>query len=270
MVTAVAEDRQVVGNLLALEHVNIAVPDQALAMRFYVDGLGFVDDPNSSSGTSTVWLDLGFTQFHLPRGDAQVVRGHVGIVIPDREALIERLHVVAADLADTRFSFGEGDGFVDVTSPWGNWLRCFSPEAASGVPSGIAYVEFEVPNGAAAGIASFYAELLGAVTEVANDDGATIARCGVGSAQELIFREVDEALPAYDGHHVQIYLEDIEGPRQALSEFGLVYEHNSTTQYRFKDLVDPTTSTVLFTVEHEIRSTAHPLFARLLEKRSIS
>src|SRR5487761_2078356 len=200
MVTAVAEDRQVVGNLLALEHVNIAVPDQALAMRFYVDGLGF----------------------------------------------------------------------VDVTSPWGNWLRCFSPEAASGVPSGIAYVEFEVPNGAAAGIASFYAELLGAVTEVANDDGATIARCGVGSAQELIFREVDEALPAYDGHHVQLSLEDIEGPRKALSEFGLVYEHNSTTQYRFKDLVDPTTSTVLFTVEHEIRSTAHPLFARLLEKRSIS
>ena len=270
MVTAIAEERSVDGNLLALEHVNVAVPDQELAVRFYVDGLGFVDDPRSSSGSTTVWLDLGFTQFYLPRGAAQVLRGHVGIVIPGRAALLERLRSVADDLSGTLFEFGEGDGFVDVTSPWGNWLRCFTPEAGRRAASGIAYVEFEVPPGAAPGIASFYAELLGAATEVETDDGATIARCMIGSAQEFIFREVDEALPTYDGHHVQIYLDDIDAPREALSAFDLVYDHNDSTQYRFKDIVDPKTKAVLFTIEHEIRSTEHPLYARLLEKQARS
>lgn len=268
MVTAVSEEEFVAGNMLALEHVNIAVPDQQLAMRFYVDGLGFTRDPVSRSGNSTVWLDLGFTQFHLPVGAAQVLRGHVGLVLPGRAELLARLHAVADDLDGTLYGFGEGEEFIDVTSPWGNWLRCFTPDAEVHAVSGIAYVEFEIPPGAAPGIARFYAEVLGATTEVADDDGATIARCLIGSAQEFIFRESDQPLPAYDGHHVQVYLADINAPCERLSAHDLVYDHNDQSQYRFRDIIDPASGEVLFTIEHEIRNTEHPLYARLIEKKA--
>ena len=33
------------GNLVALEHVNVTVPDQQGATRFYVVGLGLTHDP---------------------------------------------------------------------------------------------------------------------------------------------------------------------------------------------------------------------------------
>ena len=36
---------QDIGNILALEHVNVTVPDQAVATTFYVSGLGFTRDP---------------------------------------------------------------------------------------------------------------------------------------------------------------------------------------------------------------------------------
>ena len=39
-------------------------------------------------------------------------------------------------------------------------------------------------------------------------------------------------------------------------------------QYRFKDIVDPDTSRVLFTIEHEVRSSTHPMFMRPLVCRN--
>jgi len=45
--TGESHDRssQDVGNIVALEHVNVRVPDQQLATLFYVVGLGLTRDP---------------------------------------------------------------------------------------------------------------------------------------------------------------------------------------------------------------------------------
>src|SRR5664280_653787 len=104
-----------VGNVVALEHVNVGIGDQGLALHFYVDGLGFVRDKEYSTGLENMWLNLGPTQFHLPTGMPQVVRGHVGVVVPDQHALVERLEQVGSDFVGTAFGFSEAASFVEVT-----------------------------------------------------------------------------------------------------------------------------------------------------------
>ena len=63
------------GNIVALEHVNVAVPDQQLATLFYVTGLGLTRDPYLMTGTKNMWVNVGRSQFHLPGGKPQVVEG---------------------------------------------------------------------------------------------------------------------------------------------------------------------------------------------------
>src|SRR5947207_15610776 len=109
-----------VGNIVALEHVNVQISDQALATLFYVVGLGFTCDPYLNVGLNNMWVNVGEQQFHLPIRPAQVLPGHVGIVIPDLEALPGRLQSVQDLLAQTQFSFSVEDDHVAVTSPWGN------------------------------------------------------------------------------------------------------------------------------------------------------
>ena len=83
-----------------------------------------------------------------------------------------------------------------------------------------------------------------------------------------MFREIDRPLPPFDGHHVQIALADFGGPYARLGERGLVSQEDSPWQYRFRDIVDLDTGAVLFTVEHEVRSMTHPMFARPLVNRN--
>ena len=45
-------------------------------------------------------------------------------------------------------------------------------------------------------------------------------------------------------------------------------EESDQHQYRFKDIVDPESGAVMFTVEHEVRSMKHPLFMRPLVNRN--
>lgn len=260
----VSENSLEAGNVVALEHVNVGVADQRVAFHFYVDGLGFVRDKEYQTGLENMWVNLGPTQFHLPTGTAQVVRGHVGVVLADREALLQRLAEVEADLGDTEFGFSDSDGFVEITSPWGNHLRVFEPDAgARGLGAGIGYVEFEVPIGTAAGIATFYREMLSTSAAVEDDGAHQVARCSVGAYQSLVFRETEGAIAPYDGHHLQIYVADIAGPREKLRERGLVYEDHDPNQFRFKDIIDLDNGAVLYEIEHEVRSTSHPMFGRL-------
>ena len=73
-----------IDNIIGLEHVNTTIDDQRLATLFYVVGLGFTRDPYMSVGDENMWINLGRQQFHLPtRGKPQVLRGHVGVVVPD-------------------------------------------------------------------------------------------------------------------------------------------------------------------------------------------
>src|SRR5260370_26589457 len=83
-----AED---LGNSIHFEHVNVQVPDQHLASLFYVTGLGLTRDPYLMVSDTNMWINVGRSQFHLPSGEAQVLRGHTGVVIAGREARLARL-----------------------------------------------------------------------------------------------------------------------------------------------------------------------------------
>jgi len=261
-----AED---LGNVVGLEHVNVLIPDQQLSTMFYVTGLGLTRDPYLMTSTDNMWINIGRSQFHLPTGEAQVLRGRVGLVLPSREALLARLKRVSDALAGTRFEFHEHNAWVDVVSPWGNRIRCHEPERRFGrITLGMPYVEFEVEPGTLAGIVRFYREILDATAGVMEDELGPHARVSVGAGQDLVFREADRPLPAYDGHHIQIYIADFSGPHRRLLEHGLVSEESDQHQYRFQSIVDLQTGKQLFEVEHEVRSMRHPLYARPLVNRN--
>lgn len=261
-----AED---LGNVVALEHVNVRIPDQRIATIFYVSGMGLTRDPYLMTGVDNMWINVGRSQFHMPTGGPQVVRGHVGLVLPGREALLKRLAGVRRDLEGTRFSFAERNAYVEVTSPWGNLLRCYEPDLRFGrITLGMPYVEFDVPTGTASGIARFYREILATPAELCEDEAGRFARAAVGHEQHFLYRETDRNLPAYDGHHIQLYLADFSGPHRKLKERGLVFEESDQWQYRFKDIVDLDSGKLLYTIEHEIRSMTHPLYARPLVNRN--
>jgi hypothetical protein len=111
---------QDVGNIAGLEHVNVKIPSQQTATAFYVVGMGFTRDPYIMVGLQNMWINLGQQQFHLPTGGPQVLRGTIGLVVPDLEALKERLTEVKSALAGTAFEFAVENGHVLVTCPWGN------------------------------------------------------------------------------------------------------------------------------------------------------
>jgi hypothetical protein len=257
------------GNVVALEHVNVSIPDQGLATLFYVAGLGLTRDPFLMVSTNNMWINVGRSQFHLPTNKPQVLRGHTGIVVPDRGALLRRLARVAEPLAGTAFAVHEHESFVETISPWGNRIRCYPPHPRFGrITLGIPYVEFEVPPASTDGIARFYREILATPAETAEDAQGRHARVSVGTAQSLIFRETARPLSPYDGHHIQIYVADFSGPYRRLAEKGLITEDDDRNQYRFKDLVDPASGEMLYTVEHEVRSMRHPLYMRPLVNRN--
>jgi hypothetical protein len=261
-----AED---LGNAIHLEHVNVSIPDQRIASLFYGAGLGLTRDPYLMVMDDNMWMNVGRSQFHLPSGKPQVLRGKTGIVIEGREDLLKRLAIVKPKLADTKFNFTETNDYVEATCPWGNTIRLHEPDAArfGRINLGIPYVEFDVPVGTAKGIAKFYREMIDVQAEVVNGDGTT-AKVTVGKNQNLLFRETDKPLPDYDEHHVQIYVVNFSGPHQRLGERGLVNREDNQFQYRFRNITDLDTGKHLFTIEHEVRCLTHPMFMRPLVNRN--
>ena len=68
MVAEVAYERstQDIGNILLMEHVNFLVPDQQMAINFYISALGLTRDPYMMVGKDNLWANAGKQQFHLP------------------------------------------------------------------------------------------------------------------------------------------------------------------------------------------------------------
>ena len=259
------------GNIVEFGHVNTRVNDQRMATLFYVAGLGLTRDPYLMTSVQNMWINVGRAQFHLPSGPPQVVRGTTGLVVPDTDALLARLAAVRAELQGSKFSFREVARAVEATCPWGNRIRCHAPDPArfGRVSLGMPHVEFDVPQGARLdAIARFYREILGGIAGVATDPVGAYAWAIAGAGSRLIFRESADAMPAYDGHHVQITLADFSGPHRRLLERGLITEESDQHQYRFQDIVDLDSGEVVFTVEHEVRSMRHPLFGRKLVNRN--
>jgi hypothetical protein len=257
-----AED---LGNIVGLEHVNLLIPDQGLATLFYISGLGLTRDPYLMTSVDNMWVNVGKSQFHLPTGKAQKLRGRVALVIPDRELMVKRLENMRKPLEGTQFSFKEHNDHVTATCPWGNEFVVYEPNKRfAGMVLGMPYVEFDVPKKAAKGIADFYGKVMGTIASV--KDGA--AHVSVGYGQELVFRETDKKLADYDGHHIQVYVANFSKPHKALVERKILTEESNQYQYRFNDIVDPATGKKLFEIEHEIRSITHPLYARPLVNRN--
>ncbi len=257
---------QDVGNIVKLEHVNVTMPDQRLATLYYISGLGLTRDPYLMTGVDNMWVNVGESQFHLPTNPPQMLRGTIGLVVPDLAALAARLRRVEPQLRGTRFSFAAHDTVVDTTCPWGNRVRCHAADAqlAGTRTLGMAYVEFDVPRGAASRIAAFYREVLDARARIEDVTAVVTA----GARQSLRFRETDAPIAPYDGHHIQIYLADFSTPYERLRARGLVSRETDEHEYRFIDIVDPATGSLQFQIEHEVRSLRHPLYGRPLVNRN--
>jgi hypothetical protein len=256
-------------NIVALEHVNVTIPDQRPATAFYIAGMGFTRDPYIQVGLENMWVNIGRSQCHLPTGEPQRVRGTIGVVVPDLNELAQRLTKVTPWLKGTQFSFTAHADRVDAVCPWGNRFRCHAPSTEFGPADlALAYVEFEVPRGTVDGIARFYREALKATATIEHRGGDAVASVEVGSVQKLLFRETSDPLPPYDNHHIQIYIVDFSGPHRFLNERGLITEESNEHQYRFRDIVDLDNGKPLFTIEHEVRSLRNPLYARPLVNRN--
>ena len=196
------------------------------------------------TGTTNMWMNVGRAQFHMPSGNPQVVRGHTGLVIEGREALLARLADVGPALEGTRFSVQEHNDYVKATCPWGNEIRCYEPGEQFGQTRlGIPYVSFNVPIGSAPAIARFYKEIVGTQATTGKDGDAAIARVLAGDGQHLVFHETDEPQPEFDGHHVAIYLADFSGPYNKLLERHLISRETNQHEYRFIDIIDLDTGT---------------------------
>ncbi len=258
------------GNIVALEHVNLEIPDQSLATIFYAMGMGFTRDPYLMTGVTNMWMNLGRNQFHLPTGKPMVLRGNIMIITPSRSALLERLASVQDLLKGTEFSFSTNSDHVLVTCPWGNRLKCYEPAPEFGpISLGMPCIEMLVDHGSAEPIARFYREIMSAKAQTAKDQAGVYARVSVGPSQALIYREADSTdKRPYDNHHLQIYIADFSGPYHRLKARNLISREDSVHQYRFKDVIDLESGQVLHHIEHEIRSLMHPLYARPLINRN--
>jgi len=261
---------QDIGNIVNLGHVNVCINDQHVATHYYVTGLGLTRDPFLNTGAGNMWVNVGMSQFHLPMGTPEVLRGVIGLVVPDRQALLDRLSRIRKALGGTKFEFREGNDCVETICPWGNRIHVHAPdnERFGRIQLGMPYVRFDVRPGTAARIARFYREVLNATAEVVKNGAGPEARVQIGEKQYFYFRETEAAERAFDGHHVQIYIANFSGPHRRLQELGLITEESDEYQYRFNDLIDLDDREVLFRVEHETRSQTHPMHGRPLVNRN--
>jgi hypothetical protein len=262
-----------VGNIVMLEHVNTCVDDQLMATSFYLVGMGFTRDPYMNVGLNNMWVNVGAQQFHLPSRTPQVFSGHTGIVVPDLGALTSRLEMVKDALKDTAFAYAYAakDDHVSVTTPWGNELRCYAPAPRFGdVCIGIPYVEVLTRRGTADGIARFYRQVMQAPASVQEDGGDAVAQVKIGTYQWLNFRESDQEIRPYDGHHIAVYIANFSGPYEWLKQRDLIKEDVRNHQFRMQEIVDPESGEHLKTFEHEVRGLFHPMYRREMVNRDAS
>jgi hypothetical protein len=262
-----AED---LGNIVGIGHVNVCITDQHHGTDFYVTGLGYTRDPFLNVTSRNMWINVGMSQFHLPMGTPDVLRGVVGLVAPDRAGLLDRLARVRKQLDGSKFDFRESNDCVETVCPWGNRIHVHTPDAErfGRIMLGMPYIRFDVRPGTAARIARFYREILHAPSELHTNGVGPEAKVQVGEQQYFYFRETDAPERPYDKHHVQIYIADFSGPYRRLLDLGLITAESNQYEYRFKDIIDLDTREVLFTVEHETRSQTNPMYGRPLINRN--
>lgn len=255
------------------------------------------------------WVNIGLQQFHMCIGEPEdsvqsMPNGIVGLVFEDLEGVRCRLAENGVPLevepGDGRDACGSALQLVGpalrLRSPTGVQIRIhagaewFGPAGAKeagcaqpGGPSaglGMQYIEFMCPLGTSAGIARFYALTMGIPAE----DLGGACRVSVSTGQFLLFRETSREMPAYDNHHIAIYIGDLargdatesfSAMYQRCQKAGLVYNNPrfpeltydtledalKRSEFRVLDLVDPDSKGTVYTLEHEIRALTHPGFS---------
>jgi hypothetical protein len=217
------------------------------------------------TGVDNMWINAGTSQFHLPSGPAQVMRGVIGLVVPDLDVVRAGLARARPALAGTAHTVADHGDSILVTCPWGNRIAVHAPGPAHGpIRLGMPYLRLDTPVGTVAGIARFYREVLHAPAEASDGE----ARIAIGAGFTLRYVETPAELPPWDGNHIQISLADFSGPHAWLAARGLIAEESDQHQYRFNHVVDVDTAQPLVTIEHEVRSMRHPLYARRLVNRN--
>jgi hypothetical protein len=278
------------GGIVDIGHINLNIGSadaQAAALAFYVQALGLTRDPEAMTGSANMWINIGSSQFHLPsRQPKQCHRGTVGLVLPSRrDAMLQRLQRAGAALEGTHFNFDEAEEHVNVCCPFGNRLRLHPPSShLLGTEAlGMAYIEFPAAANTTRHIARFYTTVLGAHVAIGGSDSSSHSssdsssdssahaaagpslRVLCGAHQALIFRETALPLPAYDGYHIMLTLADFPAVYRRLADLQLITRGSlQEEEYRFTDIVDLDSGSLLFHVEHECRSTRHPRHGRPL------
>ena len=120
---------QSLGNIVDMEHVNLMIPEQPSALLFYVTGLRLTRDPYLMTGLDNMWINMGRSQIHLPRRDPspQVLRGTIGIVVPNLNEIEESLDTIAEQLMGSAFSFERKSDCIEVLCPWGIKFKLHEP-----------------------------------------------------------------------------------------------------------------------------------------------
>ena len=257
---------QDVGNIVLFEHLNLKVPDFDTAIRFYVEGLCMTRDPVYMVGPDNMWLNNGDQQLHFQKGNPQIFRGEVILVIPDLQHVADNLKKVEPYLSKSRFSWALESHCIVTSCPWGNRFRVQEHWDGFEKSRGIPHLRADVPQKTVPAIMQFYRTVFNARVEIAAED-ATEARVTVGPGQTFCFKEADKEVDEFDGHHICLYLANLSPSHDWLLERNLVTSEDNVFQYRFQKIVNPETDQTLYEIEHEVRSLHHPMFMRSLVNR---
>lgn len=313
---------------LMLEHININSGGlwNSTFDNFYIDGLGFVQDPRSvgalertinAGGTTRglKWCNIGLQQIHLPSDAAQRINGNIGLLYSNLTQISESLQLSNILFKEVRGANGSLL-YVETHCPVGNVFRLYQAGRAAIdanqhsicgtehthntlVPCGqapswlgpAAYLPpsdaYALPGGRAVGlgmshltlycaperaakICAFYNHffLASAYTSTDPETGEPACVVPVGHGQYLRYTESSGGpLPAYDGHHIAVYVQDFAALYTRLAARGLHWDNPRFPQFtyasledalrhqefRIKNLVDPATNETVYELEHEIR-----------------
>jgi hypothetical protein len=260
-----------VGRFVHFEHVNFRYQDHRLAKAYFILGLGFTIEPYRQASPRNLWVNVGTQQFHLPLGEPMPWPGEVHVAVPDLARTERSLQDAQRWLEGTAFRFDRENGTLATRDPYGRAVRVHdSHKLPTRGPVGIPGVQLDVPPGTAPGIARFYREVMRCPAELAGRKGAREVRVQAGPHQAFQFVETKGAqeAPAHN-NHVAVYVTDYWQLYETLGARDLIMEPVGIAreQFRFSDIVDLDSGTLLYRIEHEIRSLYHPDFLHPLVNR---
>jgi len=284
---------QDLGNIVFFEHINLTCPDFQLASQFYLEGLGLTRDPYDRVGRKTMWVNIGANQIHLVFDErAQVMDGHIGLVVPSLEQTVKSLEILQGDphVKSTKFSWqltACPEGYVSpqykgqvlhVTCPWGNKFRLYQAREKFGPRGGlgIIYVHMKCKPQTVTHLANFYQSYFDADVTV---ESSQFARVVLGPFQQLILEETTEKIEDYSGWHICIYISKFSRTYKKCSEGKILHTNHRFAdkcdtlelalqwqQFRTRSIVD-SHQNVIGQLEHEVRSLYHRRYMRTLVNR---